>query len=678
MREINKVYVPVYTDLLRRPVYAKYFDARTIGTMYRILSAHIWRLDTKETSESGYRGTVFDTLSSEYENGNLVCYFDDKALAGMMGVTARYVRKLRTQLQDLGLIEARQVESGKAKYFYKLGEVIAKDDYGFLHEVLYMDKWLAQVQKIRGDKNTLAEFEKKLKSLSNESSESADNDVEEFSTGTLTKLHESIMGKSSSIFVPSSGTVVPESRNCSSSPESVENNDNKGKNEQFSANGNNMKYKISPSSKEEVHKKKKEGAKKNRGKDKIAVSSEEQLQPTLFDERPKSKNVFETIKLHLNSNLAKVHSAALKAIKISGDKETRDALNGFLSSLNVDVISTKDAEYWTKTWENIARARRKLTPGRDLSSSAFLYSWWMFHTLDVDKPSARKSPSKIRSVIASYVSNVTDSLDDILKTFASMRAHSQKKSTRLLFAQPSHLYKALETYFTYLKENGSKDVNNKRSNYNKSYRPTMTNREVPKKPIQYFNIDLVKAETELSEKLSKLYASGIECQEYVFGREFEPPEDIIEWDVNKHIEYLEAGKYTPSFSTVTPTGIMLKLAALGYLDSLFFLPLPKYRKLSEKVMNVPYDCWEHVAWKASSDYYNDSKREYDKALPKGEEFAKLRVWCLLNRYADRTIAGGGFIHQWNMFDPEMSKPCTEEEKAVYKEYLKKVKEGTEG
>ena len=656
MREINRVYVPVYTELLRRPVYAKYFDARTLGTLYRVLSAHIWRLDSKETSSSGYRGTVFKTLATEYENGNLVCYFDDKALADMLGVTKRYIRKLRNQLQGLGLIEARQVES-KAKYYYKLGEVIAKDDYGFLHEVLYMDKWLAQVQKLKGT-DKLADFEKQLKNLSNE--EDKDSDVSEFSVGSLTKLHKAILDKSSSIFVQDSGTVVPESRNCSSGGQQQENTDNEGKNNGFSGKTNNMNYKISPSSKEEVYIRKKAGAKKN-----SQPPFKNEQQPALFTERPQASDVFENAKLHLNTNLAKVHSAILKTIKIAGDEKTRSMLNAYLSEKTLRTISLNDNEYWTKTWEIIARNRKKLTPARALSTSAFLYSWWIFHTLDTNKPSARKNPAKIKAVMASYVSNVTDNLDDVLLTFNSMRTYAKKKSSKLIFAQPSHLYKALETYFTYTKEHKT-NSNTRSSRY--SSRKDSTSTDEPKFTglDDFINPELVLKETELLKKKDELASKGIDCQKYVLDQEYEPPADILKWGTEEHIKHLEQGMYTPSFSTVTPPGIRLKLAVLGYLDDTFFLPLPKYRRLAETVRGVPYDCWEHVDWRATGSFYMDRKREYDKALSKGEEFAKLRVWCLLKRYADATLDGGGFIHKWNRFDPEMVKPCTREEEDMYK------------
>lgn len=538
MREINKVFVPVYTELLRNKKYAQRFDSRAVGTMYRLLAANIWRLDTSDTAARGYRGEVFSTLANEYENGNLVSYYDDKQLAETLGVTQRYIRKLRSQLIELGLIEARQVENGAAKYYYKLGEVVAKDSYGYMHEILYIDKWLADIAAVKKGKKTVPEFEAALDQLSNNGK---DVTVSEFSHESLTKLHNQIMEQASSIFLGGAGTTVPEGRNYSSGQAQCTDSVQDDKKQEFSDNTNKMKYTTSLSSKEEIYKQTPTSKKKKQ--------KPTEAQYSLFGHIEEKPNYAEQLDENLRTNLEKAYRTIIKLVKENGITDSKRIVSVLLNSHGVQSPQIDDKEFFVKSWEALASARVKLVPQKYLSANSFLTGWWMMHTLDVDAPGRRKNISHIRAIFANFVEKHSGDIDEIIGTIQFMRKFlADKKSATMLFTRPEHMYSALETYLAYYRERQKK----------KAEQPAT---DIQKNAEQGVDIVCESDKMELQ------------------------PGEIDSWTVDTHKNVLKSKKYLPKYLHGLSLMQKFDLWKEGYFTDAL-IPKAAYRDQS-----VPKKCW---------------------------------------------------------------------------------------
>lgn len=149
MKSFLSFYIPVYKKLLDIKEYVKYFDSKSIGAFYRILCSRVWRLDIEETIEEGYNGEATRVLAREYESGNLVAYISDKELADILCVSDRHIRRMRSNLINLKLIEVKRGDKKEATYFYKLGETIRVKEYGKYNEIFFIDKWLKQVDDFK-------------------------------------------------------------------------------------------------------------------------------------------------------------------------------------------------------------------------------------------------------------------------------------------------------------------------------------------------------------------------------------------------------------------------------------------------------------------------------------------------------------------------------------------------
>ena len=534
-REINKVFVPVYTELLRNKVYAQRFDSKAIGTMYRLLAANIWRLDSSDTAARGYRGNVFSTLAQEYEAGNLVSYFDDKNLAEILGVTPRYIRKLRSQLVNLGLIEARQVENGAAKYYYKLGEVIAKDDYGYMHEVLYIDKWLADIRDVAKGKKPKPVFEAALIELSNTSK---DETVAEFSKEALTTLHNKIMQQSSSVFLPRAGTTVPESRNYSSGQAQRTHTVQDDKKEGSTDDTNKMNYIEPIPSNEGIYK---ETAKT---KKKRVVANEEQY--SLFGTSQQQPDYKEQLQIHVGENLEKAYRTILKLAKAKKPASAKRIVTDVLTSKGLSVPKPDDKEFFVKSWEALAANRVKLAPQKYLSANSFLTGWWMMHTLDTNSPGRRKNISHIRAVFSNFIEKHSGDIDEIIGTIGFMRKFlDTKKGGTILFTRPEHMYSALETYIEYYRDR----------------KPRESNKKASAQAVDF----------SCEPAIMKLQAGELDA-----------------WTLDTHKNALESKKYQPKYLSGLTLMDKFTLWKEGYFTDAL-IPKATYRD-----KNVPKACWAEL------------------------------------------------------------------------------------
>lgn len=147
-RILAQFYVPVYRDLMMVPDYVKNFQSKSIGSMYTIIVSRIWRKGFAWSKQEGYYGFI-ERCAKEYDNGHLTAYMDDEELADLLGVGERHVRRLRDQLVELGLVEATKDGYHGTGNFYRLGEVLSQNEYGNHNEVLYIEKWLKQIDDER-------------------------------------------------------------------------------------------------------------------------------------------------------------------------------------------------------------------------------------------------------------------------------------------------------------------------------------------------------------------------------------------------------------------------------------------------------------------------------------------------------------------------------------------------
>ena len=598
-REINKIFVPVYVELLRNKKYAQRFDSKAIGTMYRLLAANIWRADTADTAARGYRGEVFQTLAKEYEAGNLVSYFDDKTLAEMLGVTPRYIRKLRAQLIELGLVEAKQVENGAAKYYYKLGEVIAKADYGYLHEVLFIDKWLADIQDVVRGKKKRPDFEDALEKLSNSSKEST---VSEFSHDALTALHEQVMKASESIFLGKGGTTVPEGRNYSSGPRPLTKYDEDGKESASTDNTNKMNYNEPLPSKEGIYKQTPTPKKKK------SKGTEEQY--SLFGTTKKQPNYREKLQVAIDEDLNKVPGAIIKLVKNEGKEKASAIVAELFKAKGLNVPDPGDKEFFVKSWEAAAAERVNLVPQKYLSTNSFLTGWWLMHTVDTNSPGRRNNITRIRSVMANFVDKVSGNIDNIIGAIRFMREFlKKKKGATILFTQPEHMYKALETYLAYYLEARERKAKEKGTTQS---------------TVEPESLDTV------------CESSMMEATEGEFDG----------WTLDTHKNVLKSKKYLPKHLKALSLMQRFDLWKEGLFNDTL-LPKKKYRD-----KQVPENCWNDLAINEATfvtiTYWKDPMTD------------PVTAECILRKFVERYTAG-----TWN----PIGVYCTEEELNAVKEEM---------
>lgn len=196
-RMLNQFFVPVYRDLMLIPEYTKHFQSKAVGSFHMILKAHVWRRGYHWTKSEGYYGP-FLNCAKEYDNGKLVAHMKDEVLADLLGVGQRHIRRLRSQLKDLGLIDYKKESYKSTAYYYVVGEVLRPSDYGGANEVFFDEKWLKQIED---QKNTYGEvlpdeldFVSLLRNVLNYVQEDNGNSNGDDSSDTILAIHSQDCG----------------------------------------------------------------------------------------------------------------------------------------------------------------------------------------------------------------------------------------------------------------------------------------------------------------------------------------------------------------------------------------------------------------------------------------------------------------------------------------------------
>lgn len=536
-RIINSAYVPTYVSLQRRPVYVKYFDSKSVGAMYRILLANVWRADEDETRERGYVGKVFKQLATEYAEGNLVSYMTDEKLAELLMITERRVRTLRKQLEELGLIKAKKSEYGG--WFYQVGELVKPEKYGSIHEVLFIDEWLAQVEYTKGDKNFIPPFELKLLELNKKN-------PEEIYGKKVEKA------KMQSLFLANDGNKLPESRKSISKQEPKENDVQDDKNVQNSDHINTISKIETLSTKESYRFRGKDetNIRETRTSKKIPAKDGRGLVQPLFSDAVTEETPTEQHKNHLVTALqknkpAKVRSTITKAVtELSYDA----AVNIFKSAASEVFSVNFRGSSLTEIWEKLVNNKPGLVDVKN-----FIANWWVFYLLDKKKASVRFSIKKIYGVASNLQESVTNSTEEVIELIKIIRSTAKKSGSAITFADISHLYKALNTTKTY------KDSN--KANTKKQ----LSNKSVTKKE---------------------------ECPTGVY----DSPELIKNLTEEEAIELIKNNQYTPTIMRYLDDKVRLNLWFKGYVNHLF-MPVnaeeiaPK--KCWEKATDFIVGTWRH-------------------------------------------------------------------------------------
>jgi len=140
MRDFNERFIMVPVSLLEVPAFVRYFDSKSIGSIYRVLCSKVWRKSSVSVKKSA--GDRFFTLSKLYDSGYLSSIYDLSSLASAVGYTERNVRRDLDKLIELGLVV---VEKINGEVFYIVGESSLTGKTGLslgVHsEYFYINRW---------------------------------------------------------------------------------------------------------------------------------------------------------------------------------------------------------------------------------------------------------------------------------------------------------------------------------------------------------------------------------------------------------------------------------------------------------------------------------------------------------------------------------------------------------
>ena len=153
---VSQPYVQVYKNLMHIKEYAKYFDTKAVGGMYRLIQARVWRVGVAGTKGMGYFSTDILAVARYFDAGKLAAVSSDVDMAGWLGVTERHVRRLRKQLIDLGLVKVQKVNDTRGSNFiYVVGEYYGSSEVGNLVEMFFIQDWLKQIEAYKATHDTL-------------------------------------------------------------------------------------------------------------------------------------------------------------------------------------------------------------------------------------------------------------------------------------------------------------------------------------------------------------------------------------------------------------------------------------------------------------------------------------------------------------------------------------------
>lgn len=332
-KPFREFYVPVYKKLLEVPQYVKYFDSKSIGAAYRLIASRIWRLDKIETEEAGYFSEPFLSLADYYERGYLAAHISDTELADLVGVSQSYARKIRANLQNLGIAKITKAAKNGNGYFYVLGQLAKQDEYGTYLEYLYIDSWLKQVDDWRRN-DVFPKFielmEKYLNGAGKEKNLTASDSTESRSDSTESEI----------------GT------------ENVAREDDKeGKNQStFSLPYKDNNY--------------------NSKDSKITGKTKEPVLAPLFGELENSPVSLMDILGNLNFSPVQLKKRILEAIAVHGKDKTISYLSKILNS-DVTAKRLKLTNLFTN-WYKKFRPENKF--------SVLVWVWWAMYALDTNTP----------------------------------------------------------------------------------------------------------------------------------------------------------------------------------------------------------------------------------------------------------------------------------------------------
>lgn len=432
MKNFLSFYIPVYKKLLDIKEYVKYFDSKSVGAFYRIICSRVWRLDIEETTEEGYRGTVTQFLARQYEKGSLVSYISDKELSDLLGVSARHVRRLRTNLVSLGLIETKREEKKESAYFYKVGKTLKSNTYGKYNEVFFIDKWLKEADDCK-KKKYLTEnipFVKLLKSVFDHEKEyntcqEIDSELEDFKDEILESGHTcpAIRTYMSDISDEKNLVVDDQDGEIQDSMKLPNNN---------SINNNLKNY-----------------------------------QNGLFEEEEMTsmKDLIDK-----GSSSSKIGGNLLKAVKEFSYEEVRD----FLQEKDFVLNNSKTplADYVMKLF---------LETKPDSKIVTLMWQWWIALSLDYKRPTMRSDVTRAKIIFSKLPCETWEEF----KYLVSL-AKAKKVQNFAAMETPTWLYNLLNSFSPKLDEFRSQSVNLSRAEINQSLEKVLKDFEEAGKQMQSF------------------------------------------------------------------------------------------------------------------------------------------------------------------------------------------------
>lgn len=142
MNELNERFIMTPIALLEIPEFVRYFDAKPIGAVYRVLCSRVWRKPREALRKNSSKRIKM--LTDRYENGLLVSMHTLKSLSESVGYDERSVRRQLKDLLLLGLID-QEKEAGEV--FYIVGETRLRGrdkqnlSIGSSNESFYINRW---------------------------------------------------------------------------------------------------------------------------------------------------------------------------------------------------------------------------------------------------------------------------------------------------------------------------------------------------------------------------------------------------------------------------------------------------------------------------------------------------------------------------------------------------------
>lgn len=142
MNELNERFIMTPIALLEIPEFVRYFDAKPIGAVYRVLCSRVWRKPREALRKNSSKRIKM--LTDRYENGLLVSMHTLKSLSESVGYDERSVRR---QLKDLLLLGLIDQEKELGEVFYIVGETRLRGrdknnlSIGSSNESFYINRW---------------------------------------------------------------------------------------------------------------------------------------------------------------------------------------------------------------------------------------------------------------------------------------------------------------------------------------------------------------------------------------------------------------------------------------------------------------------------------------------------------------------------------------------------------